>query len=281
MNEERSNHRQVRSSIEAFPARRTTPPPHRLIGSERSITSRCPSSSQHYRSGEQRRPRCSAAPLVEVHVHEVLPVPESGAPGVPLLLGLPLLLAPLVVAALVALERRLWVLHEGLEAGALLAPRVQGDLPGRNRDALSGTHVSHSSLVRAGGLIRHRLGDAVERCAQLRMVVLKWPSQKAVNPRRLVGANSQGTWCSCVRTCSSSTLPLLPRRLPRRVRIVSSSWSMTAKTTAWLRIRTSVGFVRSVRATGGLKDGLKRCRGRLTVSPCKRRCAACFASEAR
>lgn len=159
MNEERSNHRQVRSSIEAFPARRTTPPPHRLIGSKRSITSRYPS-SQHHRSGE-RRARCSAL-LIEVHVHEVLAVPESRAPGVPLL-GLPLLLAPLVVVPFVTLERRLWVLHEGLEAGALLARRVQGYLPGRNRDALSGTHVSHSSLVRAGGLIRHRLGDAVER----------------------------------------------------------------------------------------------------------------------
>lgn len=147
----------MRSSIEAFPARRTTPPPHRLIGSE-SITSRYPS-SQHYRSGE-RWP--GLVTLIEVHVHEVLAVPESRAPGVPLFGLCLLLLAPLVVA-FVALERRLWVLHEGLEAGALLAPRVQGYLPGRNRDALSGTHVSHSSLVRAGGLIRHRLGDAVER----------------------------------------------------------------------------------------------------------------------
>ncbi|CAN7941904.1 unnamed protein product [Ixodes hexagonus] len=75
------------------------------------------------------------------------------------------------------------------------------------------------------------------------MILRRTPSRKADNPKKLrVGDSPQGTWCNCVSTCSSRTFPLLPKRLPRRVRMVSSSWSMTAKTTAWLRIRTLVGF---------------------------------------
>uniref|UniRef100_A0A224Y9C6 Uncharacterized protein n=1 Tax=Rhipicephalus zambeziensis TaxID=60191 RepID=A0A224Y9C6_9ACAR len=182
-------------------------------------------------SQPQREPRAALSVLVEVHVDKVLAVPECGAPGVPLVS-----LRLLVFLVVAALERRLRILAEGLEA--FLAVSVQGHLPGRDRNSFTGTHLSLCSGVRAG-----KLSSAV---AQLRMVVRRWPSQKANVPRLLGGANSQGTWCNCVSTCSSSTFPLFPKRLPRRVRMVSSSWSMTAKTTAWLRIRTSVVSVGSV-----------------------------------
>lgn len=211
----------MRSSVEASPHRFT------LVYGE-SVPWRI--NENRSRSG---KPRATLSVLVEVHVDKVLAVPECGAPGIPLVI---LRLLVLLVVAVVALERRLRILAECLEA--LLAVSVQGHLPGRDRNSFTGTHLSLCSGVRAG-----KLSSAV---AQLRMVVRRWPSQKANIPRLLGGANSQGTWCNCVSTCSSSTFPLFPKRLPRRVRMVSSSWSMTAKTTAWLRIRTSVVSVGSV-----------------------------------
>uniref|UniRef100_A0A224YAI1 Uncharacterized protein n=1 Tax=Rhipicephalus zambeziensis TaxID=60191 RepID=A0A224YAI1_9ACAR len=126
-------------------------------------------------SQPQREPRAALSVLVEVHVDKVLAVPECGAPGVPLVS-----LRLLVFLVVAALERRLRILAEGLEA--FLAVSVQGHLPGRDRNSFTGTHLSLCSGVRAG-----KLSSAV---AQLRMVVRRWPSQKANVPRLLGGANS-------------------------------------------------------------------------------------------